>query len=87
MGRRRHERLRAVGALAAAHPLASRSQFIAVWRPLASWVKEHEPDTLAYELSIADSDLCKVPESDVSLERETGRRRCYGAPPDETVAP
>ncbi len=35
-------------------------QFIAVWKPLAEWVRANEAGTLGYEAMIADTDPLKV---------------------------
>ena len=37
-----------------------RDAFINVWSPLGDYVKHHEPTTLAFELSIADTDPCMI---------------------------
>lgn len=37
-----------------------RDKFVELWRPLAKHVREKEPGTLSYELSVADSDPTKV---------------------------
>lgn len=37
-----------------------RDAFIEVWRPLADYVQRDEPETLSFELAIADSDPCLV---------------------------
>lgn len=34
--------------------------FLAVWRPLAEYVRAEEPETLSFELCIADTDPTKV---------------------------
>jgi quinol monooxygenase YgiN len=37
-----------------------RDAFITIWSPLGDYVKHHEPTTLAFELSIADTDPCMI---------------------------
>ncbi|KAL4434671.1 hypothetical protein ABPG77_002794 [Micractinium sp. CCAP 211/92] len=32
-----------------------RDELLEAWRPVAEWVKENEPDTLAYEATISES--------------------------------
>lgn len=39
---------------------SDRDKFIELWRPLANHVLMHEPGTLSYELSVADSDPLRV---------------------------
>lgn len=39
---------------------AQKQHFIAVWRPLAEYVKASEPATLAFELLEADTDPCHL---------------------------
>ncbi|KAK9816557.1 hypothetical protein WJX72_001926 [[Myrmecia] bisecta] len=40
--------------------VADRDKFITLFKPLAKHVAEHEPDTLAYELAIADNNPLKI---------------------------
>lgn len=55
---------------------ADRDIFIDLFRPLAKYVAEHEPQTLSYELAIADTDPTLV------LIHE----RCGGGPTWDTVS-
>jgi quinol monooxygenase YgiN len=40
--------------------IRDRDVFIELFTPLAKFVQQHEPDTLAYELSISDKDPHKI---------------------------
>ena len=38
----------------------ARDEFLAIWLPLAKYVRESEPSTLSFELLVADNDPTKV---------------------------
>ncbi len=40
--------------------IRDRDVFIEMFKPLAKYVKQHEPETLAYELSVSDKDPHKL---------------------------
>ena len=40
--------------------IRDRDAFIELFKPLAKYVKQHEPETLAYELSVSDKDPHKL---------------------------
>lgn len=40
--------------------VGDRDSWLAAWAPLASWVQQHEPATLTFQASVADTDPLKI---------------------------